>query len=138
VTLTRCWSSPGGRRGFTLIELLVVLIIVAIGVGFVAPALLPPRRDPESALAALIRRTRDIAAAREETVYLGVAPGGRWRLDAGAAADRPLATGELPGYAGPAATLVVSPLGTCGFDTRSGEAARTIPIDPLTCEFVAP
>lgn len=127
------------RAGFTLVEILVVLILMGIAVGLVAPAFLPPRRAEESALAALIRRAQDIAAARGETVYLGIAASGDWRLDAGSAASaQALASGTLDGYDGPRAILVVSTLGTCGFDVRSSEAARAIPLDPLTCEVVAP
>ena len=126
-------------HGFTLIELIVVLVVMAVAAGIVAPAVITPQRDAEPALVALLRRARDFAASREQTVYLGISPSGRWRLDAGAAAsDRPLATGDLEGYQGPRATVVVSPLGTCGFDVRTSDAARAIPLDPLTCELVTP
>lgn len=127
------------RGGFTLIELIVVLVVIGIAVGLVAPAVIAPRHDPEPPLASLLRRAQDIAASREETVYLGIAAGGRWRLEAGSTAGgRPLAIGHLPGYRGPGTTLVVSPLGTCGFDVRGSDAARAIPLDPLTCALVAP
>jgi prepilin-type N-terminal cleavage/methylation domain-containing protein len=127
------------RGGFTLVEVLVVLILMGIAVGLVAPAFLPPRRDEKSALATVIRRAQDIAAARGETVYLGIARSGDWRLDAGSTRlAQSLASGTLEGYDGPRAILVVSALGTCGFDVRSSEAARGVPIDPLTCEVVTP
>lgn len=127
------------RAGFTLVELLVVLILMGVAVGLVAPAFLPPRRTEESALAALIRRAQDIAAARGETVTLGIAASGDWRLDGTSAGSaQALATGTLDGYDGPRAILVVSALGTCGFDVRSSDAALAIPIDPLTCELVTP
>jgi prepilin-type N-terminal cleavage/methylation domain-containing protein len=132
-------GGPPGRSGFTLVEVLVVLILMGIAVGLVAPAFLPPRRDEESALAALIRRAQDIAATRGETIYLGIAASGDWRFDAGStASEQALATGTLEGYDGPRGILVVSALGTCGFDVRSSDAALAMPIDPLTCELVTP
>ena len=126
------------RSGFTLIELIVVLVIMVMAAGIVAPALMTRQPESAPALTALIGRAQDIAAGREETVYLGISASGNWRLDAGGTETQPLATGDLPGYQGPRATLLVSPLGTCGFDVHSSDAARRIPIDPLTCQVVSP
>ncbi len=137
----RTSRSPGEVEGagFTLIEVIVVLVVMGIAVGLVAPAFFPPRRDDGLPLGALIRRTQDIAASRGETIYLSIASSGDWRLDGGSTvSERALATGTLDGFDGPHAVLVVSPLGTCGFDVRSSEAARVIPLDPLTCELVTP
>lgn len=126
------------RGGFTLVELIVVLVILVMAAGVVAPALVTrPSQPAPPALVSLIGRAQDIAAGRQETVYLGISAGGSWRLEAGTE-THPLASGDLPGYQGPRATLVVSPLGTCGFDVRSSDAARRIPLDPLTCRVVAP
>ncbi len=127
------------ESGLTLIEILVVLILLGIAAGLIAPAFLPPHRNEESALATLIRRAQDIAATRGETVFLGIAASGDWRLDAGSTASaEALASGSLDGYDGPRGILVVSALGTCGFDVRSNDAVRAIPLDPLTCEVVTP
>ena len=128
------------RRGFTLIEMLVVLVLVSVLAGLVGPALMPARpAAPTDALSPAIEQARDAAIRRSETVYLHVEPSGEWRIDGAASlTDGPIATGRLEGDAPAlgerAATLVVSPLGSCAFDVRSGAAARAIPLDPFTCE----
>jgi len=107
---------------------------MAVAAGLVAPAFVPPRRAPESGFAALVRRAQDVAARRGETVTLGLAAGGAWRLDGTASRDAgPIATGRLADYAGPRATLVVAAIGSCAWDVASGAAARAVPLDPLTC-----
>jgi len=129
----------GQRSGFTLVEVLVVLILLGVVAGLVAPALRPPPRPDESGVAALVRRARQTAARRGETIYLGLSPTGAWRIDGAASlAEGALATGAVTDYAGPPATLVISPIGTCAFDLRSGAAASTVAIDVLTCEVLAP
>jgi hypothetical protein len=50
----------------------------------------------------------------------------------------PLATGRMQPFVTAAVTLMVSPLGTCGFDVRSAAAVGTAALDPLTCEMRAP
>ena len=50
----------------------------------------------------------------------------------------PLATGRLQPFLTAAVTLMVSPLGSCGFDVRSAAAVDTKVLDPLTCELRAP
>lgn len=125
------------RSGFTLIEVLVVLILLAVAAGLVAPALRPPPRPDESGFAALVRRARLTAARRGETIYLGLSQTGAWRIDGAASlTEGALATGTVPDYGGPAATLVVSPIGTCAFDLHSTAAARVVAIDALTCEVL--
>ena len=77
--------------------------------------------------------------SRGEVVYLRIAPTGRWYLQ-GAASLREgvLAQGLLEHFQGPEATLVLSPIGTCAFDVRSGEGTQAIALDPLTCEARSP
>src|SRR6266566_2807249 len=115
------------RRGFTLVEMLVVLVLLGLAAALVAPAFVPPRAR-QTELVELIGATRDAAVRRGEVVALHVERSGAWQVE-GVAAGR-LAT-PLP--AAPF-TLIVSPLGSCAFDVRSGAAARAIRLDPLTCE----
>jgi prepilin-type N-terminal cleavage/methylation domain-containing protein len=124
------------RSGFTLVELLVVLVVMGLMVGLVAPALIPRRAPGErDSLAAAVRFARDVALRRSEVVYLRVEPSGDWRVEgASSQQDGVLASGRVDGYQGGGATLVASPIGTCGFDGRSGRASE-IALDPLTCEL---
>lgn len=132
-------KAVGARSGFTLLEVLVVLILLGVAAGLVAPALRPPPRPDESGVAVLVRRARQTAARRAETIYLGLSPTGAWRIDGAASlAEGALATGVVTDYTGPPATLVISPIGTCAFDLRSSAAASALPIDVLTCEVLAP
>ncbi|NIM47700.1 MAG: prepilin-type N-terminal cleavage/methylation domain-containing protein [Gemmatimonadales bacterium] len=127
------------RSGFTLLEVLVVLILIGMAAGLVAPAVLPPDRAEESSLTALIGSARDAAVRRGEVVYLHIASTGQWHLRGAASLRRgALAEGRLTGFQGPAATLVLSPIGTCAFDVRSARVADAIPVDPLTCELRSP
>jgi prepilin-type N-terminal cleavage/methylation domain-containing protein len=127
------------RRGFTLLEILVVLILMGIAAGLVIPVLLPPRGLDASPLSELVRSARQTAARRGETLYVTMSASGQWRFDGAASLDQgPLATGALDDYQAPGGTLVVSPIGTCAFDVRSGAAAQAIPLDHLTCEVRSP
>lgn len=130
---------PRVRRssGFTLLEIVVVLVLLGVTAAVVAPAWVVPRDVPTSQLELVLRETRVAAARRAETLYLSIASGGRWRLEGRTPGDV-LATGALDAYAGPPGTLVVSPLGTCGFDARSAGAVRHLVIDPLRCEPAVP
>lgn len=127
------------RRGFTLIEVLVVLVLLGLAAALVGPALFSSRSKEEAALVSLVAGARDAAVRRAEVVYLRVETSGTWRVDGDAStADGPLATGRLaPPPPGAPFTLIVSPLGSCAFDVRSHAAARSIPLDPLTCEVGA-
>jgi len=112
-----------------------VLIVMGVAAGLVAPAIVPPRRPDSPPLAALLRGARETAARRGESLYLDITASGQWHLEGVASReDGAFASGTLDGYRGPAATLVVSPIGTCAFDVRSVAAAQSIPIDPLVCE----
>ena len=116
------------RRGFTLVEMLVVLVLIGLAAALVAPAFVPTRARQTRELVELIGATRDAAVRRGEVVSLHVERSGAWQVE-GVAAGR-LAT-PLP--AAPF-TLIVSPLGSCAFDVRSGAAAQAISLEPLTCE----
>ncbi len=119
--------------------MLVVLVLLAVAAGLVAPAFLRPPRASEPEFAALVRRAQDVAAARGETVSLGLSVGGAWRLDGTAALGTgPIATGQLRGYGEPRGTLIVSAIGSCAWDVRSSAAARAMPLDPLTCTAPPP
>jgi prepilin-type N-terminal cleavage/methylation domain-containing protein len=127
------------RRGFTLLEILVVLILMGIATGLVIPVLLPPRGPDVSPVSDLVRSARQTAARRGETLYVTVSASGQWRFDGAASLEEgPLASGTLDNYRAPGGTLVVSPIGTCAFDVRSGGAAQAIPLDHLTCEVRSP
>ena len=123
--------------GFTLVEILVVLILMGLAAALVAPALIAPRREPD--LKTLLGRARDAAARRGEMVYLQIEPSGTWRLEGGAnPLEGTLASGRIEPFLTAPATLVVSPLGSCAFDVRSGAAAQVVVLDQLTCEIRAP
>ncbi len=126
------------RSGFTLVEVVVVLILMGLVAALVAPALMPPRHD-ESPLAGLVESARAAAARRGETVYLTITPTGEWRMEGGAnPLEGTLAAGRIQPFLAVPVTLVVSPIGSCGFDVRSAAAAAAVALDPLTCEIRAP
>jgi prepilin-type N-terminal cleavage/methylation domain-containing protein len=126
--------------GFTLLEVIVVITVLVLTGVLVAPALLPPRQDDQDAeLVRLVRTARMAAARRGETLVLQLSLAGEWTMEGERATDpRDAVAGTLAGYSGPGWTLVVSPIGTCGFDVRSTAAAAAVPLDPMTCELVAP
>lgn len=130
----------GGASGLTLIEILVVIVVMVIAVGVVAPAFLTPEHDGDwSELARVVRIARTTAAKRGEMLHVRIGTSGGWQVEATASLeDGTLGSGSLAHYEGPAATIIVSPVGTCAFDVRSTEAALAIPLDPMTCEIVAP
>lgn len=122
-----------------LVEVVVVLLLLGVAAALVAPALLPPGATPESALGELVRDARTASLRRGETMHVTLDAAGRWRLDGAASpTEGALAAGQLGDYDGPPFTLVVSPIGTCAFDARSSAAARTVTIEPFTCEVRAP
>jgi prepilin-type N-terminal cleavage/methylation domain-containing protein len=128
----RRWLRQSG--GFTLVEMLVVLVLLGMAAALAAPAL-RSFSPPRPALSSLIPGSRDAAARRGETVYLRVAASGKWRMEGAASSGAgPLATGQVDPFPGLPLTIIVSPLGSCAFDLRSAQAARTIRLDPLTCK----
>ena len=126
------------RSGFTLIEIVVVLILMGLVAVLVAPALFPRHHD-QSALNALLVSAREVAARRGEVVYLHLDPTGEWRMQGGAnPLEGTLATGRVQPLLTAPVTLVVSPLGSCGFDVRSAAAVGGEVLDPLNCEMRTP
>lgn len=128
------------RRGFTLVEVIVVMVLLVLATALVAPAFIFRDDAGDSPLASVVSGVQKLAARRGETLYLNVAEDGSWNVEGAASREAGrLAEGDLGrDYGGPRFTLVVSPLGSCGFDVRSGAAARQIQIEPLTCEVQEP
>jgi prepilin-type N-terminal cleavage/methylation domain-containing protein len=130
-------AGPRSTRGITLIELIVVLVLIAMGASLAAPALLRREQTPEGGLAPLLVPARAAAARRGETVRLHISDAGEWRIDGAASAEAgPLSSGRVEPFPGLPLTLIVSPLGSCGFDARSAAAASAIRLDPLSCEIL--
>jgi prepilin-type N-terminal cleavage/methylation domain-containing protein len=124
------------RGGFTLVEVIVVLILLGLAAGLVAPAIIFRDGEKESQLAQVIGGTQDLAARRGESLHLHVVASGEWTVEGAASIEAGvIARGRIDGYGGPPFTLVVSPIGTCGFDVWSTEAALAFAVDPLTCEL---
>jgi type II secretory pathway pseudopilin PulG len=126
--------------GFTLVEVTVVLVLLVLAAALVAPAFIFREEDNASSLGSIVTGVQELAARRGETLQLQVAADGRWKVESAASvAEGDLARGHLEvEIEGAPFTLVVSPIGTCGFDVRSSHAARFIKVDPLTCEVDAP
>ncbi len=121
-------------------EVIVVLVLLGLAAALAAPAFIVPEPDDPSALSSIVSGVRELAARRGETLKLRLTPDGEWRVEAAQGSpEGVLAEGRLEGdFRGPAFTLMVSPLGTCGFEVRSSAASRFIRIDPLTCEVGLP
>ena len=117
-----------------------MLILLAVSAALVAPAIFLPEREATSVLVPVVDGTRQMAVRRGETLYLQVSADGRWWvLGAASPSEGVITEGQLgPDYQGPAFTLVVAPIGSCGFDVASANVARVIDIDPLTCEVRSP
>lgn len=121
-------------------EVTVVLILLVIAAALVAPAFILRKGDPGSSLGSVVGGVQQLAARRGETLRLHVDADGGWKVEGVAS----LQEGELAGgslgdeYGGPSFTLLVSAIGTCGFDVRSSNAARFVIIDPLTCKVERP
>ena len=126
--------TPGG---FTLLELVVVLVLLALAAALAAPVLSRRAGHRESGLESLILGSREAAARRGETIHLSIAASGSWKMEgAGSTADGPIHSGRVDPFPGLPLTLIVSPVGSCGFDARSARAASTIRLDPLACTLL--
>jgi prepilin-type N-terminal cleavage/methylation domain-containing protein len=138
--MTRSRLPPGsGTSGFTLVEVLVVLVLLGMAAALVGPTLVARPPDEESGTRRVVRGALELSARRGEAIRLRVDPGGTWRVEGTVVpSEGPLAAGRIEAYEGAAFTLVLSPLGTCGFDVRSLAAASTIALDPLTCQLGGP
>jgi prepilin-type N-terminal cleavage/methylation domain-containing protein len=140
--IARRMTSPAGSRrtaarGFTLLELVVVLIVLSLAAALAAPALTRHPDHRESGLAGLIVSAREAAARRGETVHLTIRGSGTWRLvGAASAGDAPIQSGKVDSFPGLPLTLIVSPVGSCGFDARSVKSAEVIRLDPLSCTIM--
>jgi prepilin-type N-terminal cleavage/methylation domain-containing protein len=123
--------------GFTLVEMIVVLVLLALAAALAAPTLGRNAGPRESGLPALLTGSREAAARRGETVYLRIAASGAWRMEGGGAAEAdPIQGGELEPFDGLPLAVIVSPVGSCGFDAASAKAAAVIPLDPLSCTLL--
>ena len=126
------------HEGFTLLEMVVVLVLLALAAVLAAPALGKREEPRESELAALLTGAREAAARRGETIHLRISASGSWRIEGGGGGDtRAIQTGEVEPFAGLPLTVVVSPLGTCGFDASSATAAAGIALEPLSCTLLS-
>ena len=126
-------------EGFTLLELVVVLVLLALAAGLAAPALRRAGAPRETGLGILLLSAREAAARRGETIRLTVSESGAWSIEGvGSPAEGPIQAGEIEPFRGVPLTLVVSPVGSCGFDARSASAAEVIPLDPLSCTLLPP
>jgi prepilin-type N-terminal cleavage/methylation domain-containing protein len=124
-------------RGFTLLELVVVLAILALAATLAVPALKRTADHRESELASLILGSREAAARRGETVHLSISASGSWKMEgASSSADGPIQSGQVDPFPGLPLTLIVSPVGSCGFDARSAKVASVIGLDPLACTLL--
>ena len=121
-------------KGFTLLELVVVLIVLSLAAALALPALsrTPDRR--EGGLSVLLTTSREAAARRGETIRLSIAASGQWRMEGMASArEAPIQAGQVDTFPGLPLSIIVSPVGSCGFDARSARSASAVHLDPLTC-----
>ena len=124
------------KNGYTLIEVIVVLVLMAVAVALVAPALVTPHHE-DGVITELIARARAVAIRRAEAVELRIEQSGAWRLDGMASIEAgPVATGTVSPGPAAALTLIFSPLGSCAPDVATAAAAASLRLDPLTCERV--
>ena len=98
----------------------------------VVPALLFPPSDGVASLSDLVRRGREAAVARGETLLLSVDGSGHWELrQAADDAARPLAAGAVTDTSRAALTLRLTPTGLCAPVPSTG--TERVAVDPLDC-----
>jgi hypothetical protein len=117
--------------------LIVVMIVLSLAAGIALPAL-GRRTEPRGGeLPSLILLSQEAAARRGETIHLEIAGSGAWTIQGSASrADGPIRAGQVDSFPGLPLTLIVSPLGSCGFDARSAKSPSEVRLDPLTCTLV--
>jgi prepilin-type N-terminal cleavage/methylation domain-containing protein len=121
------------RGGFTLIEMLAVLMLLAVTLVLVSPAIPPRRPAAADAVQDLIDGARRAAVQRAETVTLSFTADGSWSVEAGQDAIR-VAEGRVDWQPALPLRLRISPLGACTLHV----AARTdviLTLDPVHCRL---
>jgi hypothetical protein len=117
--------------------LIVVMIVLSLAAAIALPGL-SRRKEPRGGeLPSLILLSQEAAARRGETIHLEIAGSGAWTIRGSASrADGPIRAGQVDSFPGLPLTLIVSPLGSCGFDARSAKSASEVRLDPLTCTLL--
>ncbi len=128
-------SSPD--RGVTLLELIVVLVVLALAASVAAPALRRQAEPRRSGLEAVLLGAREAAARRGETIHLTISESGAWRMvGAASPGEAPIQGGRVDPFPGLPFTLIVTPVGSCGFDVRSTAADSAVRLDPMSCTLL--
>lgn len=110
------------------------MIVLSLVAALALPALSRNSERRRSELASLLLLSREAAARRGETIHLEIAASGAWTIEGSASrTDGPIRAGQVNSFAGLPLTLIVSPMGSCGFDARSARTASKVRLDPLTC-----
>ncbi|MGH7470167.1 MAG: type II secretion system protein [Longimicrobiales bacterium] len=125
-------------RGFTLVEVLIVLTLLGLASALVAPRLIEPRADRESAPQGVIDAARRIAIHRAQAVTLLIDGDGRWLVeaeDAGVATR--LRTGTVAWPHALPVRMQISALGVCLLEASHG-TSPSLAIDAVRCRLPAP
>jgi hypothetical protein len=110
------------------------MILLSLAAAIALPPLGRRTEPRRGELASLILLSQEAAARRGEAIHLEIAGSGVWTIQGSASrADGPIRAGRVDSFPGLPLTLLVSPVGSCGFDARSAQAAAEVRLDPLTC-----